>query len=501
MARTPAETFIRSLTIFNKAKSRLAFFEPSQIQLDLLKYLEEGNKRIIVVKARQLGISTLVRSWYFYQWYIADEPVKLGVICHTSEAAMNLHNTDKTFLANLPKGLQPSLDRDTTKTIRCKKTGAELKAFTASASGGTRSYVLSAAHLSELPFYENPEELLSTILATVGDGALIIESSPNMAGDYFHKLVEDGLAGKNEWTVLFYPWTASEEYVSKDYITNLTLEERELQKAGLTIAQLSWRRKQVATLGLDRFIREYPRTIEEAFRSGATTPYFNPTSLKEITVLNLGDGEERIYPHEYCRGDAYIIGCDVSAGVGHDYSAMTVVHIRTMQPVYHFLSNRITPKAFTEKIIAIGNRYGKATVIVEGNSYGASVIEDLNYFKYNNVWKNLEGKHYLTTGMSRPLLFNHMKELIEGGLFVSLDRELYNQIQSCVWISNRPDHAQGNNDDLLFSTMLAYWGVKGKEGWRVTSINPIDMWKAKKKGKLATRAIAFTPTGSKRRPY
>ncbi len=184
---TPQE-FISALTIYNKEKQRLSFFDLNSAQSELLDLLLEGHKRIIVVKARQLGISTLVRAYQFWLWYNATEPLKLGVVAHTREAADNLHNTDKTFYNNLPAKLKPLIDKATSRTLR-KKNGGELKAFTAGGQGGTRSYVFSHAHLSEFPFYENPEEALATILAAFGDGGIVIESSPNIAGDYFNRLV------------------------------------------------------------------------------------------------------------------------------------------------------------------------------------------------------------------------------------------------------------------------------------------------------------------------
>ena len=498
------QDLIPALTIFNKEKARLNYFDLNEAQKELLETLSSGHNRILVVKARQLGISTLVRAWHFSQWLAATQPLKLGVVCHTREAAENLHNTDKTFLTNLPKKLQPIMDKSTAKTIRSKSSGAELKAFTAGAQGGTRSYVFSMAHLSEFPFYENPEETLATILAAVGDGQIVIESSPNMAGDLFNRLVVDALAGKNEWKVVFFPWTIHSVYTSSEPTGKLTEEEKALKKSGLTDGQISWRRKQIGTLGMDKFIREYPRTIEEAFRSGKTTSYFWGDAAEEIKGVNLGTREDRKYKGDHNDTDRFIIGVDVSAGVGGDYSALSVIHIDTMQPVFHKLSNVITPRNWAAEILTVAQEYNNAKVIVEGNSYGGAVIEALKEWGYKNLYKTGDGKSFTTTGATRIRLFENMKQVIEDGIIVQADRDLLDQIKTCIWSNGRPDHPDGSHDDLLFSTMLAYWGIKGKEPWTERRDNPIDKWKLLKRTKAATAPLPWKPTGydyGKKKPW
>lgn len=490
------QEFISALTIYNKEKQRLTYFDLNGPQKELLELLLEGHKRIIVVKARQLGISTLVRAYHFWLWYSAREPVKLGVVAHTREAADNLHNTDKGFYNNLPVKIKPATDKATSRTLR-KKNGAELKAFTAGGAGGTRSYVFTHAHLSEFPFYENPEEAVATILAAVGDGGIIIESSPNIAGDYFNKLIDDGIAGKNEWKVIFFPWTCNEEYADKG-VTRLQRyydEEKSLMSKGLTIPQISWRRKQISTLGYEKFIREYPRTIEEAFKGSRTTPYFWNDKCEGIEGLNLGVREKRKYKHQVIKGDTYTIGVDVSAGVGGDYSAFTIIHNDTMQPVFHYFSNTITPRPFAELLYETAIEYG-AQILVEANSYGLSVIEALVSWGYKKLWRDIDGRWFSTTASNRNRVFSHFKEIIEDEIIVSMDRDLITQIKSCIWTGDRPDHPKGLHDDLLFSTMLAYWALRGKEVWREERVNPFEEWKKKRRADLfSSTPLPFQPVG------
>jgi hypothetical protein len=67
------DIFLRSLTIYNKNTKRLSFFDLNEQQEILLDALKEHD-RIIVLKARQLGISTLLRAWFYHQAFVDTEP-------------------------------------------------------------------------------------------------------------------------------------------------------------------------------------------------------------------------------------------------------------------------------------------------------------------------------------------------------------------------------------------------------------------------------------------
>ena len=146
------DTFVRLLTVYDKERKRLDFFDPYPAQEKLMHALENYDK-IIILKARQLGISTLIRSWFFYQCYYDIEPRSYGVIAHTKDAANNIANMDKTFHNNLPEQMHKKVLKDNVSELLFEDSLASLKSFTASSKGGTRSFQLDGVHLSEFAFY------------------------------------------------------------------------------------------------------------------------------------------------------------------------------------------------------------------------------------------------------------------------------------------------------------------------------------------------------------
>ena len=268
LLKDPAE-FISRLTIMHKERQRLTPFELNEPQKRLLEVLRTSN-RVIILKARQMGISTLVRGWHFWQTYMASEPKQYAVISHTRDSAEELHRMEKTFYDNLPVQLRRPLSKSSSRTLTFEDSGATVRTHTASGKGGARSFAMNSVHLSEFAFYDNQEETMATVMAAVGEGQIIIESTPNTPGDKFHELVDGALKGENGWTLVFFPWFAHASYRVEEipgwYIPT-GVEKMVQQQLQIDTQQLCWRKQQLKTLGQEKFIREYPATIEEAFRS------------------------------------------------------------------------------------------------------------------------------------------------------------------------------------------------------------------------------------------
>ena len=117
------DKFIRRLTIMHKQRQRLNSFEVSAPQQHLLDVLKDHN-RVIVLKARQLGVSTLTRAWHFWNAYVSTEPTQYAVISHTRDSAEELHRMERVFYDNLPKALKRPLERASAKTLKFRDSGS-----------------------------------------------------------------------------------------------------------------------------------------------------------------------------------------------------------------------------------------------------------------------------------------------------------------------------------------------------------------------------------------
>ena len=450
------EKFIKMLWIADKASSKRVRFEPNLEQLRLLKEVQR-HKRVIVLKPRQIGISTMLRAYALWQVYKSKDPVKFGVISFHDRSAKHLRRMDNTLLSSMPKLLHREAALNNSTTLEFADTGATLCSYTAGSKGGTRSFTLTAAHLSEFAFYDDPEELLAQVTATVGDGQIIIESTSNMAGDAFHRLVQG--APENGWKLVTFWWWEHERYrlhAPKHF--RLTENEQVLvNKYGLDNEQVYWRRQQIATLGLEKFRREYPACMDDAFFFASST-YFDAGDLMKIEAINF-EGSDRIY-EEPISTDVYAMGVDVAAGVGSDYSTITVVSMSTLQPVYHYRNNAISPTGFADVVLKVAQKYNDAKVLCESNNHGHVVLYRLRHLGYRNLWLSHKGVDWVTSVKSKLDAYETLREYVVNEMITSLDMQVLSELRSLVVLRVTPEAPRGMHDDLAMSMALAYRCVR-----------------------------------------
>lgn len=82
---------------------------PAQLKLyNIIKEQKKANKpvRIIILKARQMGFSTVTESVLFKETATKSN-VRTGIIAHKEESTANLFNMSKLMFECLPKQIKP----------------------------------------------------------------------------------------------------------------------------------------------------------------------------------------------------------------------------------------------------------------------------------------------------------------------------------------------------------------------------------------------------------
>lgn len=445
--------FCKMLNIKNKQRQKFEPFDPNNAQRKLWELMDE-HPRIIVIKARQVGISTAVRAWQFHRAFTSADPINFAVLSFHDRSAKHLRRMDRHWLNNLPRLLRRDLAVDSAEDTIFEDTRAGFSSFTTGGRGGTRSFEFSGAHLSEFAFYDDPDEVLAQSLSTVGDGPLIIESTVNAPGDAFHRLIEG--APENGWRVYTYWWHEHEPYRDENVPADFerTEEEDDLSsRYGLDDAQLWWRRQQIATLGLTKFRREYPSCLDDAFLSRDST-YFDPADLDQIEQIWF-DTSKREFD-EPDEDEHYVMGVDVSGGTGGDYSALVVVALGSMQPVYIERSNTDSPVDWAARVVTVAQRYNNALVLCESNNHGHVVLRELYTLKYKRLWADADGKPWVTTVKSKLDAFECLREHIKAGILFRLDQSSLQELRALEVRKVTPEAPSGLHDDLAVALALAY---------------------------------------------
>ena len=464
MAKTKAELervlsnpveFIKRLKIINKAGA-LQSLNPNDEQIEIIKALETGDE-VLILKGRQIGSSTIVGAYFFWKSYVSKSPTTFAILSHKLESSKHLLKMHKIFYDNLPSFLQKPLEINNTTQIKFKGSGASILAVSAGAEGGIRSFTCSYLHISEYAFAPNPEELKATALNALNSGQLIIESTANYFNDALHQEWIKATRGEAAWKQLFFPWFTHKEYCLPNDDVHLTdLEEGLKKKFNLTAGQLLWRREKISKIGLDKFKREFPADIDNAY-SQTGNVYFRQEDFGDVEIVPVEPVEWNPFI-DVDKDDAYAIGVDVAAGVDRDYSVIYVVSKKTYNCVAIYRSKQINPTSLARRIQEIATDYNKALVLVESNNFGNVVLNELRHLGYYNIWQQ-DGKDWVTTFKSKTEMFENLKQIISEGYIRTIDMITYQELRALqvtnTGVIDVPSNMDSHGDSAL-SMALAY---------------------------------------------
>jgi hypothetical protein len=232
-----------------------------------------------------------------------------------------------------------------------------------------RGLTLHNFHGSEVAFWKNAKDLMLSVLQAIPNlpnTSVFLESAANGFGgdgEYFYRTVQDALAGKSEFELMFLPWHLMPEY-STDFTSDKekikfseTLDEYEKSLKGsakLTLEQLNWRRWAIQNLtggDIEKFKQEYPATIEEAFvaSSKSVIPKQYIEAQGKFTRSPIRKLDDILIYEEPNPRHFYSLGADPSEGIGQDDSTITIIDKMTGREVGSYIG-QIQPDLFAKKI-------------------------------------------------------------------------------------------------------------------------------------------------------
>ena len=450
--------------------------------------------KLIVLKARQHGISTLVISYGFHN-VVTNKNRSFAVVTHEEKATTNLFERIKLTYTYLPSFLKPTLKYSNAIELKFQSEDTEnslnsgIKCYTAGSTEIGRSETINVLLMSEFAFW-NPtfaNDNYSSIMQAVPlENSIVVIESTAKGFNHFKDLWDDAVAGKNEYIPIFIPWFENPEYMIDDEITNKTEDELELQKLfELTDSQLVWRRWCLSTNckgDINKFHQEYPSTPEEAFVNSGTPVFNNENIMKRIEILRQ-QYEKKKYDsgcfrkrefikninnyvkiYEYPKkGRKYVIGVD-TAGDGSDNYGVTVIDNYTGKRVATVWF-KIPANEVADQVEALGYFYNEAFISVEIN-FNIYLVLELERREYPNqyirkLYDNNTGKHkdafgWKTDGNTRPLIITAEQILINDNIDLFNDIDMLQECLTFVKDTNgRPDAMSGKHDDLIFSDMIA----------------------------------------------
>ncbi|MGH9503676.1 MAG: terminase [Terriglobales bacterium] len=446
-----------------RSKTRgLVRLRPNKAQAE---YSRKCTQRNIVLKARQLGMTTYIAARFFIQ--TITQPGTTAVqVAHNQESAEEIFKIVHRFWENLPEGMR----RGALVTSRCNvrqivfpRLDSEYKVATAADANAGRGMTIHNLHCSEVARWprDGMETLASLRAAVPESGEVVLESTPNGAGGVFYE--EWQRADETGYQRHFFPWWYDGDYCTGDEpatVQPLSPEEEQLMEhEGLTERQIAWRRTNRAQLrGLAA--QEFAEDAVTCFRASGEC-VFDLEAIQQA-LAECGEPVERLesgrlttwFPPQ--AGRQYILGVDPAGGGSEgDYACAQVIERRTAMQCAE-LHGHFPPRELAMKTITLGNLYNDALLVVERNNHGYGVLAHLRAQGCSNVFRDGGQDGWLTSAASRPAMVENLAAVLatEPGLFRS--RRFLNECRTFVrYPDGNSGAAGGTHDDCVMAMAVA----------------------------------------------
>jgi hypothetical protein len=414
--------------------------------------LWRDNPYSIVLKSRQLGISTLSAGYAL--WLMLFHKDK-NVLCIATkqETAKNMVTKVKFMYENLPSWLKIPAEENNKLTVRLNN-GSQIKAVSAASDAG-RSEAVSLLIIDEAAFIEGIDEIWASAQQTLatGGGAIVL-STPYGTGNWFHRTWVSAENQENDFLPIKLPWDVHPE------------------------RDVNWRKKQDELLGDPRlaaqecdcdFSTSGDVAFYEEYRKFYTETYLKDPIERRGADKNLWIWE---YP-DYTRN--YMVVADVARGDGKDFSAFHVIDIETNTQVAEYKS-QIGTKEFGILLVGIASEYNNALLIIDNAGIGWNTVQTVIDRNYPNLYyspKNDAGlaESYFGTyqdtsnmvpGLSinlktRPIMINKFIEYFNDKSVTFHSKRLMEEMKVFVWKNGRAEAQSGYNDDLVMSMAMAMY--------------------------------------------
>jgi hypothetical protein len=443
-----------------KVRTRTGAFAPLQQNRAQREFERRRGRANIVLKARQMGISTWVAGRFFLK--TVTQPGTLSVqVAHTQEAAEEIFRVVRRFHSELPEELREGVlrtSRANARSLVFPELDSEYRVETAGDPNAGRGLTVQNLHCSEVARWPgDARATLAGLLATMPAerGEVVLESTAQGAHGCFYE--EWMGAEANGWVRHFFPWWWEASYRLDAGEDAESEEERALlSKHGLTREQIAFRRRLQRQFGM-LARQEYPESADDCFLASGSCVFDTEAIDRRLREAPApverrwaGTLEVWLKPMP---GREYLVAVDPAGGGSEgDYAAMQVLDAATGLQCAEF-QGRCGLLEIAERAATIGREYNGATLIVERNNHGAGVIAYLTgVVQYARLYEQDGQPGWLTTALSRPRAVGQVERLLGEGAESVMSSRLLREMKTFVRDARgRTGAAEGQHDDLVMA--------------------------------------------------
>lgn len=447
------EYFMKKYCVIRHPKRGKIPFILYPFQEDCLGEFQDNTYNIIL-KSRQLGLSTLVAGYIVWRMiFMKDQQIL--VIATGKDVAKNMITKVRVMFQGLPSWMKVKTDSDN--KLSLELVNGSVVTAVSSAPDRARSEALSLLVIDEAAFINNIADIWTAAQQTLATGGdCIVLSTPNGMGNWFHTTWLDAEDEKNSFHTIKLKWTVHPE------------------------RNQAWRDEQNKDLGLRKAAQECDADFLTSGNSVVDMQilqFYRETYIREPEEKRSVD--KGLWVWEYPNSaKSYVIAADVARGDGSDYSACHVFDVENVVQVAEY-RGMIGTREFGRFLAALGTEYYNALVVVERENVGWDVLQELIDLNYQNLFYSSNDLMYVdalyqiknkvnseekkmkpgfaTTVRNRPLIVSKIERYFEERGLIVYSKRLISELETFIWKDGKAQATAGRNDDTVIALGILLW--------------------------------------------
>jgi len=417
----------------------------------------DSNRFVVCKLPRQMGKSTTSVA-YMLHYILFNQDVMVAILANKATISREILGKLQLAYEKLPKFLQQGIKSWNKGSIELGN-GSRILAESTSASS-VRGYAFNMVFLDEFAHVENnlAEAFFESTFPTISSGTkskVIVVSTPK-GMNHFYTMWKNATEGKSGYVPLEYHWSMRPD------------------------RDQAWKDEMVRNTSAEQFSQEFDCEF-----LGSSNTLISGAKLKQMSWIKpiYVENDLKVYEHPI-ENHEYLMTVDVSEGLGQDYSVFSVFDVTSIpyKQVAVWRSNRVGPFILPGVLKTVGEKYNEAKILIETNSIGLQVANDLyKSLEYENIIKvaskPFKGQ-YVTSGFgknkgnlqyglkmsmtTKRIGCTNLKSLVENDKIIVQDETTIKELFSFVGNSQTYKAETGRFDDCVMTLVIFGWMANQK---------------------------------------
>lgn len=439
--------------------------KPYRKQVELVNLIEEKHY-VLVLKSRQIGISTIIQAYSAWLAIFFDNAV-IGIISKDGKEATDFARAIRGMVEKLPDWMKPPkgpLGKGFSKRTEQSfilTNGSKVYASPVNPNAPDktlRGKALTFLVIDEAAFVHYIDTAWTSMVPALSTNQMqakkagvpygtVVLSTPNKT------------IGVGEWYFKRYQSAVSRDDIFEPFVIHWKSIPELADDPGWYKTQCSLFNHDTRKIAQELELKFLP--AEGSFFEAETVEKVQDAVCKPIERIRLFNGELWKFKNPI-PGKYYIAGVDTAPEHGEDKSAITVWDYETMEQVAEY-QGKCKVLDFVKVVKVLATQY-PGLIVVESNSYGNQVVEQLNFSEFGfMIYKETRGKQTVLPGLSnnsktRPLMIDALYSYVSQFPECIKSERLALEIAGMVTKkSGRVEADTGCHDDLVLSASCAMY--------------------------------------------